>query len=193
MKDVFDCVISIYLFTYSMERSLSWETNRCSAGQEIPRILWKSKVHYRSHKCPLPIHIFSQLDPVHTPTSHFLVLSSHLRVGLPSDLFPSSFPLKNPIYASPLLIRSTFPAHLILLDFITRTILGEGYRSLSSSLCSFSPCYLVPLRPKYFPQLPILKHPQPTYLPQCERPSFTPIQNKRQNYSSVFPNLYIFG
>ena len=29
------------------------------------------------------------------------------------------------------------PAHLILLDFITRTILGEQYRSLSSSLCNF--------------------------------------------------------
>ena len=33
-------------------------------------------------------------------------------------------------------IRATFPAHLILLDFITRTILGEQYRSLSSLLCN---------------------------------------------------------
>ncbi len=29
------------------------------------------------------------------------------------------------------------PPHLILHDFITRTILGEAYRSFSSSLCSF--------------------------------------------------------
>jgi hypothetical protein len=36
-------------------------------------------------------------------------------------------------------------------------------------------CYLVPPRPKYSPQQPILKHPQPTLLPQCQRPSFTPI------------------
>jgi hypothetical protein len=28
------------------------------------------------------------------------------------------------------------PAHLILLDFITRTIMGEQYRSFSPSLCS---------------------------------------------------------
>ena len=27
-------------------------------------------------------------------------------------------------------------------------------------------CYLVPLRPKYSPQNPILKHPQPTVLPE---------------------------
>ena len=37
------------------------------------------------------------------------------------------------------------------------------------------PCYLVPLRPKYSPEHPIPKHPQPTFLPQCQWPSFTPI------------------
>jgi hypothetical protein len=45
---------------------------------------------------------------------------------------------------------------------------------------SLLPCYLVPLRPKYSPQHPILKHPQPTFVPQCQRPSFAPIQNNRQ-------------
>jgi hypothetical protein len=32
--------------------------------------------------------------------------------------------------------------------------------------------------PKYSPQHPILRHPQPTFVPQCQQPSFTPIQNK---------------
>jgi len=41
------------------------------------------------------------------------------------------------------------------------------------------PCYLVPLRPKCSPQHPILKHPQPTFLIQCQRPSFTRIKNNR--------------
>jgi hypothetical protein len=32
----------------------------------------------------------------------------------------------------------------------------------------------------------------PMFPHQCDRPNFKPIQNKRQNYSSVFPSLYIF-
>jgi hypothetical protein len=59
----------------------------------------------------------------------------------------------------------------------------------SSSL----PCYLVPLGPKYSPQHLILENPKPIFLSQCERLSFTPIQNNRQDYSSVYLNLYIFG
>jgi hypothetical protein len=76
---------------------------------------------------------------------------------------------------------------LVLLDFTTRTILAKEYRSLSSSLCNFlhSPVTSSLLGPNT-PQHPILKQLQPTFLPQCQRPSFTPIQNNRQNYSSIY-------
>jgi len=53
--------------------------------------------------------------------------------------------------------------------------------------------YLVPLGPKYLSQHRILEHPQPMFLPQCERPSATTIQNNRQNCSSTYLDLYICG
>ena len=48
------------------------------------------------------------------------------------------------------------------------------------------PLYLIPPKLKYSPQHHILKHPQPAFLPQCQRPGFTPIQNNMQNYSSIY-------
>jgi hypothetical protein len=107
-----------YLIT-PWSRVLFWEDNRLAASQEIPHILWNPKVLYRIHKCPSPVLILSQLDPIHTPTSHsILMFSSHLRLGLPSGLFPWGFPTKT-LY-TPLLcpVRSTYPTHLI---FIARS------------------------------------------------------------------------
>jgi len=77
----------------------------------------------------LPLHLTSWRS-----TS---ILPSHLRLGLPSGLFHSDFLTKT--LCTPLLspIRTTCPPYLILHDFITRAILGEQYRPLSSSLCSF--------------------------------------------------------
>ena len=79
--------------------------NRFSASQDIPLILWNPKVHYRTHKCPPPVPILRQLDPVHTPTSH--LLKTHIII----IIFPSTteyskwsllprFHHQNPLYAS---------------------------------------------------------------------------------------------
>ena len=62
-------------------------------------------------------------------------LSTHLRLGLTSGLFPSVFPTKTLYTPLSSTIRATCPAHLILLDFINRTIFGEQYKSFNSSLC----------------------------------------------------------
>jgi hypothetical protein len=60
-----------YIITYSMEHSPSWEANRFAASQEIPRILWNPKVHYRIHKRPRPASTLSKLNPVQTLESYF--------------------------------------------------------------------------------------------------------------------------
>jgi len=80
----------------------------------------------------------TQSIPPH-PTSRrsILILSSHLRLGLPNDLLHSGFPAKtlHTNILSP--IHATRPVHPIPLVLFTRIILGEEYRSLNSSLCSF--------------------------------------------------------
>jgi len=65
-----------------MEQSPSWETNRFSDSQEIPGILWNSKIHYRIHKRPPHVPLTSQIDPVHALT--FYCLKIHLNIILSS-------------------------------------------------------------------------------------------------------------
>jgi len=80
-----------------------------SVIQEIPpapRPLWYLNFHYHVLKSPQQVLILNKLKSVRTlyPTSlsSFLILFSHLRLGLPSGLFLSGFRNKSFMNFSPL-------------------------------------------------------------------------------------------
>ena len=127
---------SLYLYKITRcSKDLLGVANRSSASQEIYRILWKPKVHYRIHKCPPPVPILCQLDPVHVPITPFLKI--HLNIILPSTPGSSKwslsvrFPHQTPIYM----------LHVPSISFFSRfdhpDNICEQYRSLRSSLRSF--------------------------------------------------------
>ena len=94
-----------YLLTYSMVQSPSWEANWFAASQEIPRISQNPKVPYSTHKCPPPVSILGQPNPVHIPTSHLLEILSNIihpsTSRSPQWFFPSGFPTKTLYTPSP--------------------------------------------------------------------------------------------
>ena len=81
-----------------MRHRPSWEANQFYASKEIPQILLKPIVNHHIHKCPhlsLTWASSIQSKPPH-PTSwkSILILSHHLRLGLPVVSFPQDFPTK---------------------------------------------------------------------------------------------------
>ena len=85
------------------------------------------------------------IPPHPTSWRSILILSSHLRLGLPSGLFPQGFPTKisflkvsppNPVHASPLPHTRYMPRPSYSRFYHPHNI-GWGVQNISSSLCSF--------------------------------------------------------
>jgi hypothetical protein len=70
----------------SKEQSPSWEADSHSASQEISRLLWNPKVHYRVHNSPPLLPILSQLHAVHT----FLLYFSNIHFNIIFSYTPRS-------------------------------------------------------------------------------------------------------
>jgi len=112
-------------------------------------------------QCPPPAHIPSQLNPLHTPPhltswSSILILSYHLRLDLPSGLFPSGFTTKT-------LYTPLFYTHTLYMSRLSHSswfyhpnTIGGGVQIIKLLIMYFFPLhwYLVPLTPKYSPQYP---------------------------------------
>lgn len=129
--------------------------------------------------CSIPSHF----NLVHA-TSYFLrtilLSSSNARLLLPGGSFTSYSPPNRSMISS---TRSTCAAHLTLLDLSTLTLYYEEY-IMQLSATSHHFLSLFKIEP-YLPQL--------MFCGSCDKPSFKPISNDRQNYSSVNFNPHIFS
>ena len=123
-----------------MVQSPSREANCFAASQEIPRILWNPKVHYRTHKLPPPVPILCQPSPVHIPASHLLEIHPNIihpsKPRSPQWSLSLRFPLQDPIRPPLFTHTRHMPSPSHFSRFYHRTILGEEHRSFSSSSCN---------------------------------------------------------
>ena len=99
-----------------------------------------------------------QSMPLHsTSWRSVLILSSHLRLGLPSGSLPSRFPTTSPL---PHMYYVPRPSHSSRFDHPNTIWWGVNIIKLLIMKFSPLPSYLVPLKPKYSPKHPIHKQPQ---------------------------------
>jgi hypothetical protein len=71
------------------------------------------------------------------------------------------------------------------LDFITQKLFGEEKcHEAPYYAISYTSCYCLIFGPMCLRLQPDVQHPQPMFLPECDRSTIAPIQN-RQQYTAV--------
>ena len=164
------CDILIFLLTYLLTPWCRVLLEKLTGSQLVKKF---PAFHYPTHKRPSPVSILGQPNPVHIPTSH--ILEIHPNINHPSmprspQWSPSlRFLHQDPIHPLSSPIRATCPAHLILLHFITRTILGEEYKSFSSSLCNLLHSLVTSSQVQIFSSTPCSQTPSASFPPAMSK------------------------
>ena len=158
----------VYLFIYLtnfIQQNSTWQSDSSSDSQQIPHVLWNPKVYHRAHNS---LSLFLNLRQDESLSFHYkaiVILSSHLRQGLPNGVVSSHFPTKNMYYPSPPYVPNAQP--------ITLLSLGDQHTTWKSSLRSSlqSPVTSSLKRP------PSLSIPQRHAKPLFQFPLFLPLQS----------------
>ena len=91
--------------------------------------LWNRTAHYRTYNSSSLVHVVVESTPcLYISSRSLLILSSNLRLGLPSCLFPCGFRTETLCLLLLLLlllfpIRATCPVHLLLLNLMPPVII----------------------------------------------------------------------
>ena len=112
------------------------EADSSSASQAIFRVLCNPKVHCPVQKGSPLVTVLSQISPAHALSTGFFKIRQSvfhsLRQSFPNCLSRSRHQTLYVTQRSP--VCTTWPVHLIHLDFIARKIVGEEYKTWSSDM-----------------------------------------------------------
>jgi hypothetical protein len=151
--------------TNSMEQSPSREANISAASQEIPRPLWHLKfITALTRGCHLSLSF--------AKTTQSMPRSSKWSIFL---RFPHRYPVCTSPFSNSCHLSSL--SYFSCFDHLRSSVHKVPFYSAFSTPLLSGPCWL-----HISSSAPILVHPHPLFLPQCDRPSFTLMQNNKQNY-----------
>ena len=178
----------------STQQGPSWVANIWSAIQETSHTLWKPKVYYHVWKSPSLVSVLTQINSVHALASYSCII--HFNIILPSMPKPSKLSLPSSFSTETVCISvlsyTCHIAHSSHSPWFIQHYIGREVKIMMLCIIQFFPfsCYFLPFRSKDLPQHPVLRCPQPLLFLPCETLSDKPIEDNRQNYTSVFLLLH---